>query len=143
MRATTTFDVSSPRDEVAAYLSNPRNILVANHRGPVVEGSDPPVRAGSWSVLAFDQLRVRVDYTAFEPPALLAASVTYSGQGSGGMRGTFVYHLSPIPQAGGTRVSLDAETSGGWMPSPIRRLLWPLIWRRLRSRMEKGARTGA
>jgi len=137
MRATATFDVSSPPDEVVAYLSNPRNILVANHKGPVVEESDPPVRAGSWSVLAFDQLRVRVEYTKYEPPALVAASMSYTGRGSGGMSGTVVYRLAPVDETGGTRVTLDEETSNGWMPRPVARLLWQLVWRRIRDRMER------
>lgn len=128
---------------MVAYLSYPRNILLANHEGPAVEQSDPPVRAGSWAVLAFDQLRVRVDYTAFEPPALVAAAIRYSGRGSGDMSGAFVYRLEPIPETGGTRVTLDAESSGGWLPGPLSRLLWPLMWRRLRSRMETGSRPSA
>jgi carbon monoxide dehydrogenase subunit G len=136
MRAAATFDVSASPDEVAAYLSNPRNIMVANHKGPVVEQSKPPFGAGSWSVIAFDQLRVRVEYTDFEPPVLVAASITSSGRGSGGMRGSFVYHLAPIPGTSGTRVTLEAASSGGWTPAPIARLLWQLLWRRLQSRME-------
>jgi hypothetical protein len=141
MRATATFDVSAPPDEVVIYLSNPRHMLLANHEGPVVDESDPPVRAGSWSMLTFDQLRVRIEYTAFEPPDLVAASLTYSGRGSGGMDGSFVYRLEPIRETGGTRVTLDAESSGGWMPGPIGRLFWPLMWRRLRSRMETSGGT--
>lgn len=140
MRATATFDVPRSRDEVVTYLSNPRNILIANHQGPVVEQSDPPVQAGSWSVLAFDQLRVRVEYTEFQPPTLIAASMTYTGLGSGGMHGTFVYRLAPIDNAGGTRVTLQAQASGGPMPDPVSHLLWPLLWRRLRTRMQTGER---
>jgi hypothetical protein len=141
MRATATFDLSAPPDQVLTYLSNPRNILIANNEGPVVEQSDPPVRAGSWSVLAFDQLRVRVRYTAFEPPALVAASMTVSGRGSGGMSGSYVYQLRPVRETDGTRVTLDAESSGGWMPGPLSRLFWPLMWRQIRRRMERGSRT--
>jgi carbon monoxide dehydrogenase subunit G len=143
MRATATFDLSASPDQVVTYLSNPRHMLLANHKGPVVEQSDLPVRAGSWSVLAFDQLRVRVQYTAFEPPAIVAASMTVSGRGSGGMNGSFVYQLSPIRESGGTRVTFDAESSAAWMPGLVSRLSWPLMWRRLRSRMERGSRTGA
>jgi hypothetical protein len=137
VRATANFDVSRSRDEVVAYLSNPRNILVANHEGPVVDHSDGPVRTGSWSVLAFDQLRVRVEYIQFEPPTVIAASMTYTGRGSGGMRGTFVYRLAPIGIADGTTVTLEAEASGGPIPGPVSRLLWPLLWRRLRARIEQ------
>jgi hypothetical protein len=67
MRLWTTFDVLVPRERVAAFLAEPRHLLAANHRGPVVEQSDGPLGAGSWFVLAFDQLRVRVEYTLFEP----------------------------------------------------------------------------
>jgi hypothetical protein len=143
MRATATFDLSAPPDKVLTYLSNPRNIVIANNDGPVVEQSDPPVRAGSWSVLAFDQLRVRVQYTAFESPTLVAASTTVSGPGSGGVQGSYVYQLRPIRATGGTRVTLDAESSGGWMPETVSRLFWPMFWRQIRSRMEKGSRRGA
>jgi hypothetical protein len=115
-------------------------MLLANYKGPVIERSDPPVRTGSWSVLAFDQLRVRVLYTAFEPPALVAASMTVDGRGSGGMNGSFVYQLRPIRETGGTRVTLDAESSGGWMPDPLSRLFWPIAWRQVRRRMKKGGR---
>jgi hypothetical protein len=143
MRATATFDLSAPPDQVLTYLSNPRNIVIANNDGPVIEESDPPLRAGSWSVLAFDQLRVRVLYTAFEPPTLVAASTTVNGRGSGGMRGSYVYQLRPVRGTGGTRVTVDAESSGGWMPGPVGRLFWPIFWRQIRSRMEKGSRPGA
>ncbi len=45
------------------------------------------------------------------------------------MSGAFVYRLGPIPETGGTRVTLDAESSRGWLPGALSRLLWPLIWR--------------
>lgn len=142
MRTTATFDVSAAPGHVGHYLSDPRAFLVANHKGPVVEKSDPPVRAGSWAVLALDQLRVRVEYTALEPAKLVAASVAYSGRGSGGVSGTVVYRLTPIPGTTGTRITLETESSGGWMPTGVSRLFWPLMWRRLRSRMERANRTG-
>lgn len=90
MRTSATYDVASSPDEVAAYLANPRNLLIANHKGPVVDQSEPPTRTGSWYVLAFDQIRVRIEYTTFEPPALIAISVGYSGRGSAGLQGTDV-----------------------------------------------------
>jgi hypothetical protein len=138
MRATATFDIGRPRDEVVAYLSNARNILIANREGRVVERSEPPVGAGSWSVLAFDQIRVLVEYTELELPTVIAVSLTYTGRGSGGMYGTFVYRLAPADNAGGTRVTIEAEGSGGPIPERVSRLLWPLMWRRLRSRMQSG-----
>jgi hypothetical protein len=143
MRAVATFDVSASPDAVVAYLSLARNLLMANHEGPVLEETDTPTGAGSWAVLAFDQLRVRIEYTAFEPPALVAASMTYSGRGSAGMRGTFVYRLTPLSAGLGTRVTVEADAAGGPLPDVITRLLWPLMVRRLRTRMEKTAlRTG-
>ena len=136
MRTSATFDVASSPDEVATYLANPRNLLMANHKGPVVDQSEPPTRTGSWYVLAFDQIRVRIEYTTFEPPALIAISVGYSGRGSAGLQGTDVYRLAPLPGGSGTRVSLDAEKSGGWAPDAINRLLWRWSINRLQRRMD-------
>jgi hypothetical protein len=137
VRASATFDVHVSQDRVVAYLSNPRHLLIANNDGPVVAASDPPVRTGSWSLLAFDQLRVRVEYTAFEPPELIATSVIYSGRGSRGMQGVFVYRLRPAPDREATTVRLEAESTGGWTPGLLSRLLWPLMWRGLRDRMSR------
>lgn len=132
MRQTCTFEVSARPAEVAAWLSVPGNLLVANRRGSVAERSDPPVRTGSWFVLAFEQLRVRVEYTAFGPPLRVAASVVYSGRRSGGLRAAATYHLVENRRTGGTSVIVEADSSGGWVPAPVGRLLWPLLWRRFR-----------
>ena len=124
MRATATFDLSAPPDQVLTYLSNPRNIVIANNDGPVVEQSDPPLRAGSWSVLAFDQAS-RVRSSCIRPLNLrrwLAASTTVNGRGvSAAWRGVVRLTSSPTHSrgTGGTRVTLDAESSGGWMPGPV------------------------
>ena len=134
-----TFDVSAPPSRVVAYLSDPRNVLVANHEGPVVEQSTPPNGTGSWSVLAFDQLRVRVEYTSFQPPDRVAVAITYAGRGSGGMTSTAVYKLATIAATGGTRVTVDADGSGGLIARALNRLTWSLAWRRLRDRMEQRA----
>jgi hypothetical protein len=131
------FVVSPSPDRVAAYLSDPRNVLVANNDGPVVDRSDPPHGPGSWSVLAFDQLRIRVEYTAAAPDRV-AVAATYAGRGSGGITATASYGLQADP-SGGTRVSLEADGSGGFFVRAMNRLTWPLVWRRIRDRMDKGA----
>jgi hypothetical protein len=136
MRATATYDAASSPDEVAAYLANPRNLVMANHQGPVVDQSEPPTRSGSWFVFAFDQIRVRVEYKTFEPPTLIAISVTYSGLGSAGLHGTDVYRLGPIPGGSGTRVTLDTDRSGGWVPDAISRLMWRWSIKPLKRRMD-------
>ncbi|MEA2653766.1 MAG: hypothetical protein QOI37_993 [Chloroflexota bacterium] len=111
---------------------------MANHEGPIVERSERPGGTGSWSVLAFDQIRVRVEYTAFEPPDRVAVAMTFSGPGSGGMSSTAAYRLLPIIGTGGTRVTIDADGSGGVIIRALNRLTWPLVWRRLRDRMQRG-----
>jgi hypothetical protein len=133
------FSVSASPSVVSAYLSNPRNVLIANHEGPVVERSDPPVGAGSWSVLAFDQLRARVEYTRYEPPDVIAVGVAYSGRGSGGMTQSATYRLEPDDSTGGTKVTLAVDGSSGLMIRAFNQVTWPLVWRRLRDRMERGA----
>jgi uncharacterized protein YndB with AHSA1/START domain len=139
MHASCTFDVSADPSEVLAYLSEPRHLLVVNNRGQVVDRSDhEPTRAGSWSVLALDQLRVRVEYTAYDPPHRIATSITYTGRGSRSQRDTVTYTLVPTPE-GGTTITLDGESTGGWMPASVGRLLWPVIWRRIRHRIETRA----
>jgi hypothetical protein len=95
--------------------------------------SDSP---GVVYVLAFDQLRVRVEYLTVESSLHVGGSITYSGVGSRGIRETFDYHLAPIPDSTGTRVELAVETAGGWLPDRVKRLLWPLTLRRIRGRME-------
>lgn len=142
MRASATYDAASSPGEVAAYLGNPRNLVMANHQGPVVEQSEPPTRTGSWSVLAFDQIRVRIEYTAFEPPDLISVSITYSGRGSGGLHGTDIYRLAPIPGGSGTRVTLDTEKSGGWVPDAVNRALWKWSIKPLQRRMDAAIARG-
>lgn len=105
VRLSTTFEVSIPPDRVAAYLADPRHLLMANHAGPVVEQSQGPLAAGSWYVLAFDQLRARVEYTAFDPPRLIAVRLAMSGRGSGGMRSAQEFELSAIDDGRGPGIS--------------------------------------
>ncbi|HEY2888129.1 MAG TPA: hypothetical protein VGJ17_05905, partial [Candidatus Limnocylindrales bacterium] len=101
MRLATTFDVSVPPDRVSAYLADPRHLLMANNRGLVVEQSDAPLAAGSWYVLAFDQLRVRVEYTVFDPPRTIAVQVAISGRGSAGAITAQEFSLSAIDDGRG------------------------------------------
>lgn len=142
MRLSSAFVVAAPPEDVAAYLANPRHLLLANHEGPIVEQSDPPVQSGSWFVLAFDQLRVRVEYTVIEAPNVIEALVVYSGRGSAGMRGTFRYGLAPA-SGGETRVTLDADVFGSWIARAVGRLSWGWSVRALRRRMETGIHPGA
>ena len=138
MRASATFDVDAPRDRLVAFLSDPRNLLVANRDAPVVASSGP-VAKGSSALMTFDQLQVRVEYTAFEPPELVEARVAYTGRGSRGMQGTYTYRLARTSSGEGTAVTLEAESTGGWTPPFVARLLWPLAWRRMRDRMAHAA----
>lgn len=130
MRGTRTFDVPAAPEVVFAYLSNPRNLLIANHEGPTVERSTEPVRGvGSWSILAFDQLRVRVEFTAFDSPVRVAVVVEYSGVGSGNRREIADYRIGPGSN-GGSVVTVDLESPG--LPIPfLGRLVESLAWRRL------------
>ena len=137
MRLSTTFDVSVPPDRVSAYLADPRHLLMANNRGPVVEQSDAPLAAGSWYVLAFDQLRVRGEYTVFDPPRAIAVQVAMTGRDSAGARSAQEFSLSAIDDGRGTRVAATAEGEGGpirW--APILRASQALNWRRLKRAIE-------
>lgn len=136
MTSTATFAISAAPERIADYLSDARNVLVANHKGPVVERSGGPIQGGSWVVLAFDQIRVRVEYTSFDPPDRVAVQVNYSGRGSRGMSSTVVYSLEPIP-SGGTRVTIEADGTGGAIARAVNLLTWPLAWRLLRDRIEE------
>ena len=113
-----------------AYLSNPRNLFIANHVGPTMERSTEPVLGvGSWSILAIDQLRVRVEFTAFDSPVRVAAVVEYSGLGSGNRRAIADYRIGPGP-SGGSVVTVELESPG--LPIPL--LSWLVesqAWRRL------------
>lgn len=140
MRASTVFDVAVPPGRVAAYLAEPRHVIVANHKGPVLEQSDGPLATGSWFVLGFDQLRVRVEYLTFEPPTRIAVAVSMSGRGSAGMRSVQEFRLSELDRGRGTRVGANAEGSGGWLHwEPLMRLAQRLMWRRLRKQIERSA----
>jgi uncharacterized protein YndB with AHSA1/START domain len=140
VRLTTSFEVAIPRDRVAAYLADPRHLLVANRTGPIVERSDGPLAAGSWFVLAFDQLRARVEYTAYEPPYKLAATVSMTGRGSGGMTSSQDFVLSEVEDGRATRVDASAEGTPGFIRwAPLIRASQSLTWRHLRQRIETSA----
>ena len=123
MRMTSVFDVAASPHEVVAYLSDPGNIVSSRRAAVVVERSGPPIRTGSWCVLAFDQLRARVEYSDFSPPDRIAISVSMSGRGSAGVRSAVVYRLAPRLDGRGTTVDLDAETSGSWLWNALNGLI--------------------
>ena len=140
MQLSTTFEVPIPPSRVFAFLSNPRNLITANHKGPILERSDGPPAAGSWFVLGFDQLRARVEYTAFEPDRRLAASVVMSGRASGAMSSRQEFLLSPLSDGSATRVDAAADGHGGWLRwGPLVRASQRAAWRRMRARMVASA----
>jgi carbon monoxide dehydrogenase subunit G len=140
MQVSTTFEVPIPPSGVFAFLSNPRNLITANHEGPILERSDGPPAAGAWFVLGFDQLRARVEYTAFEPDRRLAASVVMSGRGSGGMSSRQEFLLSALGDGSATRVDAAADGDGGWLRwAPLMRASQRAAWRRMRARMVASA----
>jgi carbon monoxide dehydrogenase subunit G len=140
MPVSTTFDVAVPAGRVFAFLSNPRNFIAGNHIGPVVEQSDGPLAAGSWFVLAFDQLRMRVEYTAFEPSRRVAVATSMSGRGSGGMWSKQEFVLTELDGGSGTRVEATADGAGGLLRwGPLVRASQALTWRRIRHKIEASA----
>ncbi len=137
MPSTSTFDADIPPGSAFAFLSNPRNLLVANNKGPVIEQSVGPLAEGSWFVLKFDQLRARVEYTAVEPERRIAAEVTMSGIGSGGQVSRFDYVLTPLDGGSRTRVEVTADGSGGCLRwGPLVRYAHSASMKRLCEKME-------
>ena len=140
MRSSTEFDVAVPRDRVVAYLSNPRNLVMANHEGPVVEQSNGALADGSWFVLKLDQIRLRIEYLSYAPPERLVVQVSATGLGSGGMDSSQEFTLSELPGGLGTRVESVVEGAEGWLRwGPLLRWSQSRYWRRLRERMEAAA----
>ncbi|MEA2621151.1 MAG: hypothetical protein QOH61_61 [Chloroflexota bacterium] len=131
------FEVQVRRDRVVAYLADPGNAILANRPRRIVEQSSGPITTGSWAVLAMDQLRVRVEYVAFEPPGLVVIQVTTSGLMAMGTRSTQRYELQSIDGGRRTRVGLTSDGSGGCLPSPLVRLVEPLQRRSIRKRMNR------
>ena len=140
MTLSTTFDVAVPPSRVFEFLTDPRNLITANHEGPVIEQSDGPLGAGSWFVLAFDQIRARVEYIAFEPTRKLTVSVVMSGRGAGGMSSTQQFVLAELDGGSRTRIEATADGSGGWLRwGPVVRATQSASWRRLSKRIEASA----
>jgi hypothetical protein len=127
--------ITSPAspDRVFDYLAQPRNLLTAKHEGSVVSQSvDPADGAGSWTVLAFDQLRVRIEYTTFDRPRRIGAVIVSSGAGPFDRRDVVDYALAALPN-GGTEIVVAVEANSG-VPSIVWRLSAPLSRRGLRRR---------
>ena len=139
MKHSGSLEVDVPRDRVAAYLSDPRNLVQGNHPRPVIERSDGPLVSGSWFVLALDQIRVRVEYTEFGPPSRILVTITMSGRLSGGSHGTEEFRLSELDD-GRTRVEITADGTGSWIRwAPLQRASQNLLWRRLARKIEAEA----
>jgi carbon monoxide dehydrogenase subunit G len=140
MRISTVFDVAVPRDRVVAYLSEPRHLIAANHKGPVLQRSEGPLGTGSWFVLGFDQLRARIEYTTFEPPTSIAVTVAMTGIGSGGATSQHEFRLSELDGGSATRIEESAEGDGGWLRwAPLQRAAQNMTWRRMRKQIEATA----
>ena len=119
--SSTHFEVSLPPDGVAAYLTNPRNLVRSNREGEIVERSDGPLAEGSWYVLAFGPLRTRIEYAAVDLPRRIVVTVQTTNATSSGVRSTQEWVLAPLPNGRGTRVEINSEGSGGCLPGVLRR----------------------
>ena len=119
--SSTRFEVSLPPDRVAAYLTNPRNLVRSNREGEIVERSEGPLAEGSWYVLAFGPLRTRIEYAAVDLPRRIVVTVQTTGATSSGVRSTQEWVLEPLPNGRGTRVEINSEGSGGCLPGILRR----------------------
>lgn len=140
MPVSTTFDVAVPPARVFAYLSDPRHLIAANHAGPIIDRSEGPLGVGSWDVLAFDQLRARVEYIAFEPGRTIGVAVVMTGRGSGGMSSTQTFVVSEIEGGDGTRIQATADGHGGLLRwGPFVRAAQSATWRRMRHQLEASA----
>lgn len=125
--------LTAPVDRVFDYFAVPRNLVMANNPGPVVDRSTPPTGPGSWAVLKFDQLRMRVEYQAWDRPRKLAGVVRYAGLGSGNRVDQFSYEIEP--DGDGTRLdysitggpSVSLPVIGGW----LERRYWRNVERRI------------
>lgn len=129
-----TLTVTSPAtpERVFDFLTNPRNLVTGNHRGPVETRSDAAEGVGSWAVLAFDNLRARVEYTAWDRASRISATITWSGRFSGGRVEYADYQISPGPD-GGTVIAIgNTIPVSATAPSLISRIVYPLLVRRWR-----------
>ena len=128
---------TSPADPtaVAAYLADPRNLVIANNKRPIVDQSDDgPTATGSWYVLKLDQLRLRVEYVAFDPPTRIDVEIVSSGFGSAGYRQRVEYRLAPDSTGTGTTITQEGEGRGG-IPI-LGRLMAGLVRRRMQRRFD-------
>lgn len=140
MLAATSLDVSVEPRRAFAFLSNPRNLMVANHPGPIVGQSGGPFEAGSWFVLKFDQLRARVEYTVVEPDEHIAALITMSGLGSFGQVARQDFSLTPLDDGSRTRIEWTTDGHGGCLRwSPFVRVSRSAAAKLLRVKMEASA----
>lgn len=140
MTSTTSFDASVAPSRAFAFLSNARNLMVANHKGPIVEQSEGPLEAGSWFVLKFDQLRARVEYTVVEPDQHIAAQVTMSGLGSFGQIDRQDFSLTPLEDGSRTRIEWTTDGRNGCLRwGPLVRASRSAAAKRLRVKMEASA----
>lgn len=123
-------------EQVFDYFANPRHLVMSNDRGPITERSDPSTGVGSWAILKFDQIQLRVEYEAWERPVRIAVAMEYGGFLSGGGRDRHEYLIQP-GTTGGTRLRYRrAVTRRRYIPVPfIGRLLNRLYWRRIDSRI--------
>ncbi len=140
MPVSTTFEVALAPARVFAYLSDPRHFIAANHEGPIIDQSEGALGVGSWYVFAFDQLRARVEYTAFEPDRKIGVAVVMTGRGSGGMSSTQAFVMSELDDGNRTRIDATAEGHGGlfrW--GPFVRAAQSATWRRMRHQLEASA----
>jgi hypothetical protein len=104
VETTGTVDLDVAPDQAFDHFANPRNLVLANNPGPVIERSDPATGVGSWAVLKFDQIRMRVEYEVWERPRRIVAMLQYSGFLSGGRRERAEYEFRPN-DSGGTTVT--------------------------------------
>jgi polyketide cyclase/dehydrase/lipid transport protein len=140
MRLSTTFEVPVPRDRVFAFLSNPRNLIAANHTGPVVDQSEGALGPGSWFVLAFNQLRMRVEYVVWEPTSRIAVAMVMTGRGSGGLAARQQFVLTQLNGGERTQIGATVEGTGGFIQwEPLMRAAQSMAWRRLRKKLEASA----
>ena len=126
--------LASP-ERVFDFLANPRNLMVANYPGAAEARSEGEGAVGSWAVLDFANIRVRVTYTAWDRPSHLAATLEYSGRGSNGRRDSVDYELSASPD-GGTVISMEGATEATISIPLVSQIARSIAIRRLRQKLE-------
>jgi hypothetical protein len=130
-------ELSAPVGLVFDYFATPRNLVMANNRGAVTDHSDPSDGPGSWAVLKFDQIRLRIEYPVWDRPQRLSADLRYSGFGSGNRLDRFTYDFRPTG-ARTTVVAYRLETQARQIPfisAWTERRYWRNVEARLAARM--------